>query len=202
MRLLYTWTDPVGGIGSWAGIYPENRSQHFIAPDIAYDSSNRALLRLSIDRENARVIKIVVDNNHPWGDLNESQLIGSKAFNLAEYDLVDFTYMQGGKIVLREWVVLNPKSVTSYTADPRKMTELSSALTQLKDPSYVIPEKTLHVGNHSILTSNHGRRAAIEAIEEYLSGSQRDQIPAVFLGRQSVGLRCEKLFLFESANGG
>jgi len=98
---------------------------------------------------------------------------------------IDFVYHvvldQGGNEFIKEWVLLNPEKVRSFTADPEIIKPiLKKELDKMSDPLFRFSNSDLHVID-SYMNSQEGRRAIKDTAESYLNASS-DNIPKAFLG--------------------
>jgi len=88
---------------------------------------------------------------------------------------------QGGNEFIKEWVLLNPEKVRSFTADPEIIKPiLKKELDKMSDPLFRFSNSDLHVID-SYMNSQEGRRAIKDTAESYLNASS-DNIPKAFLG--------------------
>ena len=114
---LFTWRHPVGGIG-----YSSN------------ELYGDQLLRLEVDTENARVLRLVID---------ERRAVTKVSWN--PHDLILHIHRRNGREAYREWVVTRSAIIRGITADPQVLAPtLKPELRHLSSPTYVYPQGALH----------------------------------------------------------
>lgn len=159
---LYAWSNPVTGIGA-------SPTEIYSAP-MGYIGIG-ALLKLEID-PNAKAVEIVTDssdkNPHPDVKLDDAQLALHKV-------------MYKGKLVMQEWLVLDPKAVKSFTGNPADLRdELEAELKHMANPRFRYKAEDLHYqSDGSLFEKGKAYDAVPKIIKKFLASSD-EQIPDFF----------------------
>lgn len=125
-----------------------------------------ALVQLQINVPHSRVLFI------------DTAKTKKRHFDFSEIDLV---YYRNGKY--QEWIILNPKVVTSFTADPDVIApSLAPWLKRIRDPNFRVDIETAH--SAAFAESPNLHRYAETVISDFLS--HRELVPSYFL-RDRIG---------------
>ncbi len=195
-HMLYTFTNPV--------------LSTMMSPQEKY--SQEALVKLDIDVEKARAVQVV----HHWG--LGKRPTKEKVIDLTGVDLVEHAFkMEGTSFsfdaayrayaakqginlaghvpVFREWVILNPKAIKRYTADPEVLVPfLKSEIASLESTEYRVPQES----RFSIYPEYTGEaeswlKQGVESIKDnYINKVDRTKIDPHFL--VDGHLQCENAF--------
>ncbi len=151
---LFAWVNPAAGLGCFGTeIY----------------GWGQAVLRLRIHPK-ARAVRVVSIEK----DAEPLQI------DLSRTDLI-FHQLQGsdGKVLIQEWIILNPAVVTSYTGTPETIgPDLEREIGHLRNPKYRHPASQKHcLLPNNLLTQSRGYIARV--LETYLKEGF-NKVPEVF----------------------
>lgn len=156
---LYAWTNPVGGIGvSWHEI----------------NGNGEALVQLEIDpAARAKVVRTEKSFENSDEPRNISGLDGIDLLLSKEYDK--------GRLVLQEWIILNPKVIKSRTADPEHLKPiLEMELVRLEKESFSYGPRALYsLGRDGLHWLNFAREHVAVLVNTFLLS--RNKVPKSFL---------------------
>jgi hypothetical protein len=175
--LLFAWHDPVTGM---KGGNMENYGT--------------VILKLQVDTKNARVLEL-----HSTEDF-DSFMRADKNFS-GNIDLsdVDIVYHQKG--ALKEWIVINPRVVIGFTADPNELRdEIQTGLKRLQNPNFLYNANDIHLVNFKEESKHSSVKElyldyALRVLSEL--PLKRDVIPHYFLRKLGSSTRtCSQVFQF------
>lgn len=155
--VLFTWTHPVTGMKG--------------GPSENYGS---ALVKLKIDTVNSRTLRIV----EKWNQKTPPSESRFPNLDLSKFDII-IREAKG----LKEVMLLNPKVILGFTADPNLLRpELSRELKNLKDSNFEYAESDIHLDRFADHDPNRKefRDYAMANIADLLE-TGREFVPAFFL---------------------
>jgi len=127
---LYAWEHPTTGISS-------ARNEIYGLPKDGYP----ARLLVMKPKKSAVVVKIRTDTS--MENLGRSKITENADL------LFNEVYSQEGKLLYREWVVLNANAIEEFTADPKQYRGiLEGELRKLKTSGFHYPEEALFFSGH------------------------------------------------------
>jgi len=173
-KALFLWTHPITGIGTSAGPYGE-----------IYGNAE-ALIHFRI-APHSRALKI---SHQTWTDdeaLEQSPVPGLENYDLILHELRH----RRDEVVLREWIVLNPKILldpTSYSEALGK--RLEKEVENLSRPEFFYRRSQLHHSFGGVRSNfiHEDREIVIKLVNKFLRS--RDKIPTIFSSSKVKPARC------------
>jgi hypothetical protein len=156
---LYAWTDTVTGLAtSSEEIYPDRRGER---PE---------LVRLRL-RDDLRVVQVTSDGL----DFEAMPLTSAERELLKNADLILHRWGSDDRLILREWIILNPSALTEIESDPARLRATIERDWRLLPARLQTPEK-LHwslmdglIEEICLVCYEHGRETARGILDRFLT---------------------------------